>query len=112
MLINGKLSPAALRGQKLFKTAKCASCHSGELFTDKKKHLTGTAVGVEAEKLMEFDTPTLVEVWRTAPYLSRGQAATVLDVLSKKNNPNNQHGKTSDLTKKQLADLAEYVMSL
>ncbi|MBT3200046.1 MAG: c-type cytochrome, partial [Phycisphaerales bacterium] len=110
MLINGKLSDAALRGEKLFKTAKCASCHSGALFTDLKKYDVGT--GKESEKKRAFDTPTLIETWRTAPYLYDGRAVTMLDVLSKKYNPDDKHGKTSNLTKQQLADLAEYILSL
>jgi hypothetical protein len=109
-LVNGKLSPAARRGEKLFKTAKCASCHSGKLFTDLKKYDVGTGKASEARK--KFDTPTLIEIWRTAPYLYKGQALTILDVLSKKHNPKDQHGKTSKLTKKESTDLAEYVMSL
>jgi hypothetical protein len=112
VLVGGKLSPAALRGRKVFKTAGCASCHSGALFTDQKKHFVGTAIGLDAKNRTEYDTPTLVEVWRTAPYLSQGQAATILDVLSKEHNPNDHHGKTSNLSKQELADLAEYVMSL
>jgi len=110
LLVNGKLSPPALRGQKLFKTAKCASCHGGKLFTGLAKHDIGTGKGSEAKK--EFDTPTLIEVWRTAPYLLDGRALTILDVLSKKHNPKDQHGKTLNLTKQELTDLAEYVMSL
>jgi cytochrome c peroxidase len=59
----------------------------------------------------EFDTPTLVEVWRTAPYLHDGRARTIVDVF-KKHNPRDDHGQSSDLTEQQLADLAEYVLSL
>jgi YVTN family beta-propeller protein len=110
LLVGGKLSPGALRGKKLFKTAKCASCHSGKLFTDLKKHDVGT--GKESEAKKKFDTPTLIEVWRTAPYLYDGRAVTMLDVLSPKYNPKDQHGKTSNLTKQELADLARYVLSL
>jgi YVTN family beta-propeller protein len=109
-LVNGKLSPTAQRGEKLFRTAKCASCHSGKLFTDLEKHDVGTGKGSENRK--EFDTPTLIEAWRTAPYLYDGRALTILDVLSKKHNPKDRHGKTSNLTKQQLADLAAYVLSL
>ena len=110
LLVNGKLSPAALRGEKLFKTARCASCHSGKLFTDLKRYNIGTGEGDTAK--MKFDTPTLIETWRTAPYLLDGRAVTMLDVLSPKYNPKDRHGKTSDLTKQQLADLAAYVLSL
>jgi DNA-binding beta-propeller fold protein YncE len=103
-LVNGKLSRAALRGRILFHgKAKCASCHSGELFTDQEKHnVNGKA----------FDTPTLIEVWRTAPYLYRGQAATMFEALSRKHNPRDLHGETLKLTDKERADLAEYVLSL
>jgi len=80
------------------------------LYTDLKKHNIGTGKGDEAKK--KFDTSTLIEVWRTAPYLLDGRAVTMLDVLSKKHNPKDRHGKTSNLTQKELADLAEYVMSL
>ena len=113
-LVNGKLSEAARRGAKLFKSARCASCHSGAILTDMKKHDVGTAIGDDrySHNDRKFDTPTLVEVWRTAPYLYKGHALTILDVLSTKYNPKDQHGKTSNLTKQQLADLAAYVLSL
>jgi YVTN family beta-propeller protein len=110
MLINGKLSPAARKGEKLFKTAGCDTCHSGKLFTDLERHDVGTGKGGETKT--KFDTPTLIEVWRTAPYLYNGRAVTILEVLSKRYNPRDQHGKTSNLTKKELSDLAEYVLSL
>ena len=58
-----------------------------------------------------FDTPTLIEAWRTAPYLYDGRAATIEDML-KKHNLDDRHGQTSDLTDKQIKDLAEFVLSL
>ena len=63
------------------------------------------------EKGKEFDTPTLIETWRTAPYLYDGRAATMRDVL-RTFNPDDTHGETSKLTEEQLEDLAEYVLSL
>jgi hypothetical protein len=50
-------------------------------------------------------------VWRTAPYLHDGSAATMRDVLTT-GNQNDQHGKTSHLTAEQVGDLIEYVLSL
>ncbi len=112
-LVNGKLNAAAQRGKKLFATAGCAECHSGPLLTDLKKHDVGTAVGARpGERREKFDTPTLREVWRTAPYLHAGQAATMLDVLSPRHNPRNQHGATANLTMQKRVDLAAYVLSL
>jgi hypothetical protein len=58
-----------------------------------------------------IDTPTLAEVWRTAPYLNDGRALTVMDVLVKYN-PDDKHGKTTQLTEQQLLDLEQYVLSL
>lgn len=111
-LANGKLSAAAQRGQALFnsKAASCAVCHAGPLFTDLKSYDVGTAREFDIAD-EEFDTPTLVEVWRSAPYLHDGSAATLLDVLTGAN-AKNKHGGTHHLTPSERSDLAEYVLSL
>ncbi len=107
-LVGGKLSPAAKRGEVIFRSAGCASCHSGKLATDLKSYDVGN--GPDQLGIKDFDTPTLVETWRTAPYLYDGRAGTVTDVLTRFNK-SDRHGSTSDLTAKQLSDLAEYVLS-
>jgi YVTN family beta-propeller protein len=103
-----RLSKAARRGKKVFKKAGCMSCHSGPLGTDLQQYNVGTGKGREQEQ--EFDTPTLVEVWRTAPYLHDGRAVTIEDMLVE-HNIGDKHGRTSGLTEKQIADLAEFVLS-
>jgi mono/diheme cytochrome c family protein len=116
-LVNGKLSARAQRGEKLFRQAKCAECHTpdkkapgGEpLWTDLKLYDVG--VGAATETGRKFDTPTLAECWRTAPYLYDGRALTMEEVLTICN-PNDKHGETSKLTPEQIKDLAEYVLSL
>ena len=116
-LVNGQLSERAKRGEKLFKQAKCADCHTvdskgpnGEhLWTDLTKYDVGVGAGTEEGKM--FDTPTLSEVWRSAPYLYDGRALTMEEVLTTAN-PNDAHGETSKLTPEQIKDLAEYVLSL
>lgn len=107
-LVDGKLSESALRGKELFTSAACAKCHSSELYTDGEKY--DVATGRLREEGLEFDTPSLIEVWRTAPYLHDGRAETIVDVL-RKHNRGDEHGHTSDLTDEQIADLAEYVLS-
>lgn len=107
-LVNGTLSDAARRGEALFEQAGCAACHPGPLYTDLKSYNVGT--GKDRETDMKFDTPALVEVWRTAPYLHDGRAATMLEML-KSETSGPQHC-PSDLTEEQLADLAAYVLSL
>lgn len=110
-LVSGALSPAALRGKKLFfdKKVGCASCHTGELYTDLHSYDVGTQG--PNDRNPAFDTPTLVENWRSGPYLHDGRSGTMLDVL-KKDNPRDKHGKTSHLSERELADLAEFVLSL
>lgn len=110
-LVDGKLSPQALRGERVFRKANCANCHPKEsLYTDLQAYDVGTRTGQDrvAER---FDTPTLVEVWRTAPYLHDGSASTIRAVLTT-HNRNDQHGDTSPLSEQELADLCEYVLSL
>jgi DNA-binding beta-propeller fold protein YncE len=108
-LVDGKLSAAAKRGKLVFEKAGCASCHPPPLYTDQKDYDVGTSAGVDAGR--KYDTPTLVEVWRTAPYLADGRAATIRDVLTI-HNPGDRHGVTSKLTEQEIRDLEEFVLSL
>ena len=107
-LINGKLSESAERGRKIFDKADCASCHTGPLHTDLKKHDVGT--GKDLDKNRRFDTPTLIEIWRTAPYLYDGRAPTIEEMLTTYN-PGDKHGVTSNLTEAEVKDLAEFILS-
>ena len=102
-LIDGKLSDKAQKGQKVFEKYNCNSCHSGPLFTDMKLHRIGE--DIEFEK--GWDTPTLVETWRTAPYLFDGRAATMRDVFE-----THKHGIEKKISKKEIEELTEYVNSL
>jgi DNA-binding beta-propeller fold protein YncE len=107
-LSSNKLSNAAVRGRQIFQDAECGNCHSGESFTDGRQYDVGT--GTDRHKTTEFDTPTLIEVWRTAPYLYDGRAATLRDVFTEWNKED-RHGKTSQLSAQELADLIEYIKS-
>jgi len=107
-LINGKLSASAKRGRRIFSKARCDSCHKGALHTDLRQYNVGIGDGLDKDR--EFDTPTLVEVWRTAPYLYDGRAVTIEEVLTKYN-PDDEHGRTSNLSDKEITDLANFVLS-
>jgi len=111
-LVNGKLSPAAQRGEKLFhsKETRCAQCHPPPLFTDLRSHDVGTR-GAQDRATDKFDTPSLVELWRTSPYLHDGSVATLRDLLVFAN-PDDRHGTTSHLTADEILDLCEYLLSL
>lgn len=107
-LVNGKLSASAVNGEKVFKKAGCITCHPPPLFTDLQKYKLG--LGDDMDKDREFDVPTLIELWRSLPYLYDGRAVTIKEVLTKFN-PNDKHGTTSTLTPKELEDLTNYILS-
>ncbi len=116
----GKLSPAAERGKKLFfsKEVACATCHGGPYYTDSslkkpyKLHDVGTGGDDPSEKMgSKYDTPTLLGVYRTAPYLHHGKAKTLRDVLTTCNK-GDRHGKTSHLKAGEIDDLVEFLRSL
>ncbi len=110
------LSDSAKRGKKLFYSTKvgCAKCHSGSYLTDQKMHDVGTGDGTDdpTEKLgPEFDTPTLLGLYRSAPYLHHGKAKSIEEVLTTQNK-NDKHGQTSHLNEKQIADLVAFIQAL
>jgi YVTN family beta-propeller protein len=107
-LIKNKLSKKAEKGSKIFEKAKCTQCHSGPYYTNMKSYDVGTA---NEEKEILFDTPSLVEIWRTAPYLNDGRAATIKETFTRFN-INDKHGITSDLSEGEMDCLVEYVSSL
>jgi len=114
------LSDSAKRGRDLFfsKETNCASCHGGPYYTDSTpsaaivRHDVGTGHADPTEKMgPAYDTPTLLGIYKTAPYLHHGKAATLEEVLTKYN-PNQKHGKTAQLTPTQTADLVEFLKAL
>jgi YVTN family beta-propeller protein len=123
------LSDSAKRGRDLFfsKETACATCHSGPFYTDSTpgpsivRHDVGTgpakpgessALADPSEKMGPlYDTPTLLGVYKSAPYLHHGKARTLEDVLTTAN-PNDRHGKTRHLTREQVADLVEFLKAL
>jgi YVTN family beta-propeller protein len=116
----GKLSEPAERGKKLFfsKEVGCASCHSGPYYTDSnlKKpfnlHDVGTGRDDPTEKMgPKYDTPTLLGVYHSAPYLHHGKAKTLRDVLTTCNK-DDKHGKTTHLKAAEVDDLVEFLKSL
>lgn len=102
-LVNGELSEKAKRGRKVFEKFNCDECHSGPYYTDMQMHRIGD--DIEFEK--GWDTPTLCEVWRTAPYLFDGRAATMEEVFTV-----HKHGIEKKISAKEAEELAEYVNSL
>jgi len=107
---DGSLDDQARRGRKVFARAGCAACHPPPLYTDMKKYDVRTRT-MRDPKGTTYDTPTLLELYRTAPYLHDGRAATLEEVLTTYN-PLDAHGTTSKLSKQELADLAAFLKAL
>ncbi len=103
---------AVARGERVFYRARCDACHIAPLFTDTKTHdigLTGHTSDVDFRS--RFDTPSLLNCYRTAPYLHDGRAATLLEIFTA-HNPLNAHGLTGGLSSRELNDLVAYLRSL
>jgi cytochrome c peroxidase len=111
-LIDGKLSPAAERGKKIFFDPKigCARCHPEPYYTDKNAHAMGSA-GPLDKPGDKFQTPRLLELWRTAPYLHDGRCLTVKELLVEGKH-GSAEGDLGGLSGKDFDDLAEFLLSL
>jgi YVTN family beta-propeller protein len=120
-LVKGRLSPAARRGERLFRSDRtgCVNCHPPPFFTDMAAHDVGTTAAYHsmyglqgADKASDrFYSPALVELWRTAPYLHDGSAVSLRDVLTTCNR-DDRHGHTVGLAPQEIDDLVEYLLSL
>lgn len=102
-LVDGRLSEKAQRGKEVYESLKCDRCHNGTYYTNLGVYRIGEDIEFEAG----WDTPTLREVWRTAPYLFDGRAATMKDVFKE-----HKHGIYSPVSDKEIDELVEYVNSL
>ena len=102
-LVGGELSQKALEGKKVFEKYGCGACHVGEYYTDMRTH----RIGEDVEFEQGWDTPTLREVWRTAPYLFDGRAESMFVVFFE-----HRHGILGKISRKDAEALAEYVNSL
>ena len=105
----GTLSKLAQQGKKLFEQTGCLGCHDGPYLTDGKKYNVGTGINEYTD--FAFDTPTLKEIWKTAPYLYNGSAKTIREVLTTFNKAD-KHGSTSHLTEDEIKALEAYILSL
>jgi len=109
-LVHNQLSASAKHGQKLFlsKELACTQCHTPPFFTDLQRHAVGTGKFDQAED--QFYTPALLELWRTAPYMHDGSAASLEDVV--RTHGANCAPKKIKLTDTDVEDLAAYLRSL
>lgn len=119
--LGAELTPAQRRGKAIFErtktndgraipvTNRCVTCHFPPLYTDRSVHDVGTKSPYDTESA--FDVPHLNNVYDSSPYLHNGIAETLEEIWTRYN-PDDRHGMTNDMTKDQLNDLIEYLMTL
>ena len=109
---DGGITDVAGAGQSLFAELDCRGCHSGRLFTDGQRHDVGTIVASSGKGSGQaladagFKTPTLLGVWRTAPYFHNGSAPTLAAVVD------SRHGGERALAATERDRLVAYLRSL
>lgn len=116
--VDGRLTRAQERGEAIFyrtldklgqpiaQANQCGFCHSGPKGTNQKSFDVGT--GKTTDRSSIFDTPQLMNIAMTAPYLHDGTAQSLEEIWTVYN-PHDRHGRTNDLTKDELNDLIEYL---
>jgi YVTN family beta-propeller protein len=109
---NGSLTPAARRGQDVFRSAKaaCSTCHGGPELTDGKIHIAGLEESDDAYR--GYNPPSLRGVYDKDPYLHDGRAKTLREALTGPHDPDSVAGGSGELTDQELDDLVAYLKSL
>ncbi|RKG73737.1 c-type cytochrome [Corallococcus terminator] len=111
------LTEAQTRGEALYKKAACDTCHAGALLTNNTNADVGTFVRTGALQdnaqviKSGLNTPSLLGVGRTAPYLHDGSAPT-LRARMMNGRETNKHGQTSQLSDADVDDLVAYLQTL
>jgi YVTN family beta-propeller protein len=108
---DGSLTAAAVTGQAIFQQQNCAQCHAGARFTDSALNvfrnvgtLKPSSGGRLGGALTGLDTPTLLGLFASEPYLHDGSAATVEEAVAAHNGVS--------LTATELSNLAAYLRQL
>ena len=91
------------QGQQVFVATGCATCHSGDRFTDNVAHDVGTGA--------RFQTPSLIGLRYSAPYMHDGCAAT-LEQRFDDACGGETHGEFWTLDPDQLSQLLAYLHTL
>jgi len=89
------------KGEALYQSLKCNDCHPGPLYTDLNSYILGE------DKSLQWDTPTLVELWRTGPYWHDGRFAALEEIFEKE-----MHGLQESLSSDDIRTLIAYLLTL
>lgn len=104
---DGSLTADAEAGKVLFEEQGCTECHPAPLYTDLKMHQSAIPADErDSWDTRDFATPSLVEIWRTAPYFFDGRFTTLREAVEA--SLQEGHG----LTDKQIDQLTAFVGSI
>jgi predicted RecA/RadA family phage recombinase len=106
----GRCSQNSHNGAWQFIAYGCVDCHTGAAFRDGENHDVGTIAPSSGQRLgsplTEIRTPTLIELWDTAPYFHDGSAATLEEVMSR-----GDHAEMG-LDEREQRNLIQYLLNL
>lgn len=117
----GRLDPSEERGRAIFFATRtpdgkeipvsnrCVTCHAPPLYSVRLPFKVGTQGQFDTTEA--FDTPHLLGVSDTAPYLHDGRAQTLEEIWTLYST-NDSHGVTSYMNKIQLNDLVAFLKTL
>ncbi len=129
--VQSQPTAAQMRGAQVFAQAGCGTCHLGQAMTDNGFHDVGSFAAAktltpsmlvipadDSEGGLNYgpggtealNTPSLIGLARTAPYLHDGSAPTLMARVSV--DEGGKHGTTAALTQAQLSDLVEFLQTL
>lgn len=107
-LVKGRLSSSAINGKAIFYRIGCDGCHPAQtLYTDMEMHNAG--VPDPDESTATWDTPSLIEAWRTAPYSHSGRYDKISEIVALRAHSLGEYEKLSE---QERNDLVEFVNSL
>jgi cytochrome c peroxidase len=100
------------RGEQVFTQLGCDTCHPGPLYTDMQLHDVGTG-DPKLERNShgrgtQFDTPSLLGIWASAPYFHDGSAQTLADVFRM----GNEHNVAGNISETELQELLSFLRAL
>lgn len=110
--LEGRDEARERRGLDAFMRARCQLCHAPPAFTNLGQHpVAALFPGLRGVASEELDTPSLLGLGGSAPYLVDGRAET-LESVFREHDPAGRHGDTRSLDESELADLVYFLEGL
>lgn len=111
--LEGRDEARERRGLDLFVRARCALCHAFPAFTNLGQHPAETLFPrfAASHPGYQIDTPSLLGLGASEPFLVDGRAVTLRDVF-REHDPVHRHGDTRELDDEELDDLIHFLEGL